>query len=268
MNILPIIRITEFLQGTLEGGTTRPMLVLGEDGKKYVLKVFSIKDASQRSYTVAEVIANLLAKEFDLNVPEAVYMTIDKALLELIKETQPETHKILNEKSIDRIMFGSLYYEGYPIYSSTNKDKLLALDEFESILAFDILISNSDRRAVKPNILRGQDHYLLIDHEKAFEGMHNVFDNIQIGVLPYYFEKHLFYKKLNKVAKKSPNTVKFETFEEYFRILRLDKIKDNVDFMIQKGYDKEECLDWIDSLEKLKKNYLTFVTLLKTKINE
>lgn len=268
MSLLPTIRITEFLDETLKGGTTRPMLVVGEDGNKYVLKIFSKKDAAQRSYTVAEVIANLLAKQFDLNVPQGVYMKVDEMLLKSIELAQPDIHKILSEKELKNILFGSLYFEGYAIYSPTNKDKLLDLDEFESILAFDMLIVNDDRRTVKPNILRGPNHYLLIDHEKTFEGLTVTLSNYQNAIMPHHFKDHLFYNKLKKANKKEPNTVKFETFEEYFRSLRLDSIKENVQFLIKDGYDSDECQRWIAYLEYQKENYRTFVSLLKTKISE
>ncbi|GAA0876705.1 hypothetical protein GCM10009118_31150 [Wandonia haliotis] len=268
MSLLPTIRITEFLDDIVSGGTTRPMLVIGENGKKYVLKIFSKRDASQRSYTVAEVLANILAKEFDLNVPEGVYMTIDKSLLKSIEQTQPEIYKKLEEKETDRILFASLYYEGYPTYSPVNKDKYLDLDEFESILAFDMLIANDDRRKDKPNILRGPEHYLLIDHEKAFEGLSVHLENIKRAILPHYFTKHLFYNKLKTESLKAQNIVNFETFEEYFRILKLDRVELNVDFLIANGYDEDECKSWLNYLFYQKENYRTFVALLKKRIRE
>lgn len=266
MSLLPIIRVMEFLPGTLEGGTTRPMLVVGEDGRKYVLKIFSKKDAAQRSYTVAEVMANLLAKQFDLNFPEGVYMTIDKTLMNTLKTAQPNIYKQLEEKATEGILFGSLYYEGYPIYSPAQKDRLLELDEFERIFAFDMLICNDDRRPEKPNILRGPNHYLLIDHEKAFEGLRHNLDNMKKGILPYYYSNHLFYQRLQKAEKRKPNSVNFETFTEYFRNLTLREIEENVDFLIKNGYDKEECKAWLLYLVEQKAIYLNFVSLLKQKI--
>ena len=268
MSLLPIIRITEFLEETVSGGTTRPMLVIGEDGRKYVLKIFSKKDSSQRSYTVAEVMANILAKDFDLNIPEGVYMTIDKFLLKTIQQTQPSIHRKLEEKEVDFILFGSLYYEGYPTYSPAKSDKLLDLDEFESILAFDMLIANNDRRLAKPNILRGPEHYLLIDHEKAFEGLTVHLENIRKGVLPYYFNEHLFFNKLKAENIKTQNSVKFETFEEYFRILSLDKLEENVNFLVENGYNEAECNGWFNYIRLQKENYRNFITLLKKKLSE
>lgn len=48
MSILPTIQIAQFLDHSLVGGTTRPLLVVGEDGNTYVLKLFSKIDAEQR----------------------------------------------------------------------------------------------------------------------------------------------------------------------------------------------------------------------------
>lgn len=268
MSLLPIIRITEFLEETLLGGTTRPMLVLGENGKKYVLKIFSKKDASQRPYMVAEVIANILAREFGLNVPEAVYLRIEPDLINFLSITQKEIFNKLQEKAIDGLHFGSIYQEGYPIYSPSRDDKLLELDEFESILAFDLLIGNEDRRITKPNILRGPDHYMLIDHEKAFEGLEIMRINYNVGIMPHYFNKHLFFSKLNRIAQKNTESVSFATFEEYFRNLSLLRIEENINFLIQSGFDGESCNAWLSYLNSQKENYRNFVALLNRKIRE
>lgn len=119
MSLLPVVRITEFLEDALTGGTTRPMLVIGENGKIYVLKIFSKRDASQRSYTVAEALANLLAKEFDLNVPDAAYMIIDPQLIQILQHQQPNIYDKLQEKEFDLILFGSIYHDGIPLYSGS-----------------------------------------------------------------------------------------------------------------------------------------------------
>lgn len=268
MSLLPVIRVTEILQETVVGGTTRPMLVVGEDGRKYILKIFSKKDAAQRSYTVAEVISSLLAREFDLFVPEAVYMTIDPELIKSLEYTQPKIFQKLQEKEVEKLLFGSLYHEGLPIYSPAINDRLLELDEFESVFAFDMLIANDDRRAIKPNILRGRNHYLLIDHEKAFEGLEVTLANYQKGIVPHHFSNHIFYTRLKKEARKKLNTVNFETFKEYFRILTFNKIEENIHFLVDNGYNADECYSWLKYLQTQKENYNTFVSLLIQKISE
>ncbi len=268
MSLLPIVRITEFLEDTLTGGTTRPMLVIGEDGNKYVLKIFSKKDASQRSYTVAEVIANLLAKEFDLFVPDAVFMTVDPQLIQILEHQQPNIFEKLKEKEVGSIQFGSIYQDGVPLYSPAKNKMNLDLIELETILAFDILIANHDRRSSKPNILFGPDRFILIDHEKAFEGLTKQFTDVQNGIVPYFFKEHLFFKQIHKTSVKNIHHVPFETFEEYFRNLSFERLKLNINFLIQHGYNEEECLNWLEYLQNQKENCRNFVTLLRKKIRE
>jgi len=268
MSLLPTIRITEFLDKELTGGTTRPMLVIGEDGNKYVLKIFSLKDSEQRSYVVAEVMANILAKEFDLNVPDGVYMTLDKKLLDSIKRNQPNIYEKLDTKKSDGVMFGSFYHEGMPIFSSAVEDRTLDVEEFENIFAFDMLIANDDRRIGKPNILKGTEEYLLIDHEKAFEGVDRVYDLYESGVLPSYAQNHVFHEKLKKLGKIESITVDFETFSEYCRNLNLKEVEENVNFLIECNFDKEECTNWLEYLKKRLRNYTIFVDVLKKNLSE
>lgn len=268
MSLLPTIQIVEFVDHSLVGGTTRPLLVLGDDGNTYVLKLFSKTDAAQRSYTVAEVMANVLAKEFDLLIPDAVYMLVLPELLEFVAETQPELYALLEQKETRGPQFACRYHEGCPLYSPTRDDKNLDLEEFESVFAFDMLISNDDRRELKPNMLRSADRYLLIDHEKAFEGLEVTAENFTRGELPHHYRNHLFFNRLRSEEEKRAGKVRFETFSEYFRTLSLRAVEENVRFLIESGYDEEECTSWLSYLHDQKTNYTNFVSLLTEKIRE
>lgn len=129
-------------------------------------------------------------------------------------------------------------------------------------------MANHDRRLGKPNILNGSDYYLLIDHEKAFEGLSKQYVNVQNGILPHFFKDHLFYKQIRKNLAKSIRHEPFETFEEYFRNLTFERLRDNVNFLIRHGYNEEECLSWLEYLQHQKENCRNFVTLLRKKIRE
>lgn len=268
MSLLPIIRIKEFLEEEFSDGTTRPMLVLGEDGKKYVLKIFSKRDAAQRPYVAAEVLANLLAKQFNLFVPSAAYLTIDNALLDFVENNQPKINEVLQLKHTDGIHFGTEYHPGLPMFTPSKNDKLLELDEYESILAFDTLIANEDRKKHKPNILRGEKNYLLIDHEKAFEGLECIYTNVNNGILPNFFSYHIFYKRLRVLAKTKSEEINFETFEDFFRLISFVEIEENIRFLIQNGCDESKCYEWLFYIKKQKENCTNFVTLLNRKIRE
>lgn len=267
MSIFETIRVVEFLPDTLKGGTTRPMVALGENGSPYVLKLFNKRDALQRSYTVAEAFAFLIAKNFDLKIPNAVLMTVPKELLKYYKTSNSDLHELLLGKDLTKPSFGSLYYSGLPTYSPTLNDKLLEIDEFESIYAFDLLILNEDRRKVKPNILRS-NHYLIIDHEKAFEGTRYALENFTKAILPSFHKNHLFYEILCSKEKKNPGSVSFETFLEYLRLLDTSKLEQEIKYFVSLGFDEIECTEWLYYIIEIKKNSTKFVALLKSSIKQ
>jgi hypothetical protein len=261
------IRVVEFLPETLKGGTTRPLVALGEDGNPYVLKLFNIKDASQRSYTAAEAFAYIIAKAFDLKIPDCVLMTVPNELLSYYKTSNPDIYNILLNKDLSKPSFGSFYFSGLPTYSPTINDNTLDIDEFESIYAFDLLILNEDRRKIKPNILRSK-HYLIIDHEKAFEGTKYAKENFNTFNLPNYYRNHLFFEILCRKEKKKPNSVTFETFFEYLRSLDTRKLEEEIEYLISLGFDDVECYDWLYYIFDIKKNSSKFVSLLKKSIQQ
>jgi hypothetical protein len=262
MALLPELRVTEILPEILLGGTTKPVLVLAEDGKKYVLKLFGKRHAQQRCYTGAEVCAYFLAKEFDLFIPDAVLIHIPEEVLRLTERYNPALFTQLQSKDLSKPCFGSYYLESYPIYSPVVNDRLVDQDEFESIFAFDTLILNEDRRLTKPNVLRGVNHYYLIDHDKAFEGYKIASENYESGHLLHFHSYHLFCDQLKRAEKKDPGSVNFETFYEYLRSLDTSRINVQLHRLGELGYSVDECYNWLSFVEQQKKKCATFVALL------
>lgn len=265
--VLKEITALEILEDSLEGGTTKPMLVLCDDGNKYVLKIFKEIHSQQRCYTGAEVCAYLLAKEFNLSIPDGALITIPIELIELIKNSNKSLYQELATKDYSKPCFGSLYLESLPTYSPSLKDKYFDLDELETIFAFDIFILNEDRKNSKPNILKSSEHYFLIDHEKAFEGSAYALKLFQENELVQYYETHIFFQSLSEIEKKHPKTVNFETFIEFLRILNLKTIRKQIERLESLKYYVNECYDWLNYLEEIKKNSTKFVELLKKKLH-
>lgn len=266
MRLMKEIKAVNVLDIDLKGGTTKPVVVLGDDGNQYVLKLFKKIHASQRCYTGAEVVAYLLAKEFSLNIPEAVLITIPVELLNLIDEHHPSISKLLKTKDLSKPCFGSRYHDGLPLHSPSLLDKYLELDELETIFAFDTLILNGDRKKTKPNILRDENNYILIDHDQAFEGYSKAPEYFKSNNLLPYSPNHIFFDILKRRESNDNNSVKFETFEYYLRYMKLRRIKLQVSRLAELGYGVGECYDWINYIESIKNNSANFVNVLRLNI--
>lgn len=262
MTLLKELRVTEIVPNALRGGTTKPFLVIAEDGRKYVMKLFGKQHTTQRCYTGAEICAYFLAQQFDLPIPNGVLLSLTPELLELTKTSNPELYNELQFKDHSKPCFGSLYIESAPIFSPALNDRLLDPHEFETIFAFDQLILNEDRKSIKPNILRAPEHYFLIDHEKAFEGYKYASDLFSKGSLAQYHKTHLFYERLCAMEKKNPGRTLFETFFEYFRSLDTYPIRRQLHQLKSYGYEIQDCLAWLDYIDDQKRKCSIFVALL------
>jgi hypothetical protein len=267
MSLLPQINIIHVESKPLLGGTTRPLTCIGEDGNEYVVKAFSKRDTSQRCYIAAEVIGLLLAQDFDLNVSEGAYLTFSPEMLLEVSGMSDETRRLLEEKDLSKPLFGSKMQDGFAIYADLGKPNI-GVEDIESIFAFDMFIANQDRRREKPNLLVADESFLLIDHEKAFGGYKKGWENYERGIAPYYFKEHLFYEQLRKQSRKREVTQHFETFLEYARTLNFIKIRENLKFIEDKGYNVEECYEWLSYLEIGKRNCYKFVDILRNLISE
>lgn len=266
MALLEVHNAIEIKPTLLAGGTTRPLLVDAENRKTYVVKLFSKKDASQRCYTGAEVYAHHLATQFELSIPDAVLITITPELIELVKKTSPDLYIELIKRDLEHPCFATEYLGNLPTYSPALDQKNISYDELASIYAFDALILNEDRKRVKPNILRAPDHYFLIDHEKAFEGVDFAIKHFNEGKLCAYSYYHLFYAALSERCKKNGNTVVLDTFEMYFTNLRLSGLAELKDQLSGFQYNTEDCELWEIYLNEMKQNVSTFVTTLRNSL--
>lgn len=143
---LPVLKASFIFSGIFKDGTTKPLLVKADDGKDYVVKLFSKKDASQRCYTAAETYANYLAQQFDLNVPPAVFIDIPPELIELYKDVDPTLYALLSTKDTGHPCFGTEYFGTFPVFSTALARKYIEPYDLACIFGFDMLILNEDRR--------------------------------------------------------------------------------------------------------------------------
>jgi hypothetical protein len=164
---LPIVQPLEPLR-VLESGTTTPQLILGvcqQTGVKgdYVIKYRAASRMSAEA-SVRELVAAWIARELGLKVPEPVIISVSPEFVELLQGN--EMYQIASNSL--GYNFGNEYQRGYlaPLkgqtFSEDFKRKLIDL------FAFDMFISNADRRIDKPNFLYNGDDLLVFDHEIAF----------------------------------------------------------------------------------------------------
>jgi len=263
MSKLPLYTATEIKEEPLQGGTTLPLLSIAENSKTYVLKLFGKNHAKQRCYTGAEAYANYIAGAFELNKPEAAFITIPEKLIKLYKAANPTLHKLLLQKDYKRPCFATEYLGNLPIFSPALHKKFIETHDIETIYAFDTLIINEDRKSIKPNILKTTDSYCLIDHDKAFGSVDYALGEYNNNRLCPFHKYHLFYKMLKNRAKKEGNEGMFDTFSMYLNMLNVGNLDALNEQLAEFGYEIDDCLAWKQYIYEIKQNHINFVKTLK-----
>jgi hypothetical protein len=216
----------------LKGGTTKPciMEVCDENGNNknhYVVKIFTQKDETQVQATVKEFIANQLAIEFDLCVPDAALVFVRE---EIIKELQ-EQYNYTDIKI--GWYFATLYLTNIIEYQKGFTTTKTNLEVQQKVFAFDMLIQNRDRRIGKPNCFTKNGECYLIDHELSLEITKSYdyyikqgeYQNLAIGYA-IHDREHIFYNTLK--SKKASN---FDEFQLYLHQLNLSMLTKVVTFL-------------------------------------
>lgn len=264
--MLPIYKAIAIGKRAIATGSTRPCILTVADSQNeiigdYVVKVFKSNNIQQNHSTHKEVFGNVLAKGFDLKVPNAALVKVNQDIVD-------QLNRNLGYSDFDLmagVYFGSEYLDSSLDYSPSFNPKLEDW-EIETIFAFDALIQNIDRREKKPNLFFHDSQVYLIDHElsltfggKTFAEMYQN-RNLQWSFLDQPDRKHLFLEKLR--AKNKKNKVTFDDFQEYLQ---------NLDINILDGYASQ--LDSFDNentliveiksyLEEIKSNPQLFHQIL------
>jgi hypothetical protein len=147
-----------------EGGSL-PAIVEADDDGLYVLK---FRGAGQGPLAlVAEYLAGEIGRALELSVPEIVLVDIDAALGR--NEPDREIHDLLL-KSVG-LNLGMDYLPGSAMFDEAAGDRPGA--EFASrAVWFDAFVTNVDRTARNPNLLRWHDNLYLIDHGASLYFQH------------------------------------------------------------------------------------------------
>ena len=164
MTTLPSVQATRYVTALREGGSL-PGLVEADDDGLYVTK---FRGAGQGLRAlVAEVIVGELIRRAGLLVPTLVTIGIDPQLG--AAEPDPEIQELLQASA--GLNLGVDFLPGSLPYSAAGAwqpDPELAAE----IVWLDALVTNVDRTARNPNLLRWHDRLWLIDHGAALYLQH------------------------------------------------------------------------------------------------
>lgn len=271
--MLPIYKATEIIKRAVEGGTTLPCLmsVIDEDAgeqKECIVKVFGQNHLEQYNPTKKEVLANVLAQEFELPVPVAVLVRVGKDLIaELNKD---ESYKRVALRA--GVYYGCEFIPNCLPFTKDLKTSFFDRDTMEQVFAFDVLIRNYDRRQNKPNILLQNKEVYLIDHDltlninrsyQSYKTTGNGYRDVIDGAKG----KHIFLDHLKKLHKN--NNFTFDWFIENLRLLNLRNLQscnnqlEELSPSVLFNDNEDDFQPIIDYLEEIKSTPSDFQNLLK-----
>ena len=157
------MRATRYLAPLREGGSL-PAIIEADDDGTYVVK---FRGAAQGPRAlVAELIAGELARALQLPMPQLALIELDP----LLARSEPDAEiQALLEAS------GGLNVAMDYLPGAMNFEAAMAVDPqlAARIVWFDALISNVDRTARNPNLLRWHKQLYLIDHGASLYFHHN-----------------------------------------------------------------------------------------------
>ena len=266
--MLPIYNATKFIQILELGGHTKPWLIEVEvEGNPlpFVMKVYTTLEIKSRNRVTAEVIGNILAKEFDLYVPAAALIDISSENFQM--SLSGEALFLLESKIDERMKFGTQYIEGCRKADAELPKEIYDYSiELDTLYAFDNFIRNKDRTRPKSNLLLQDDtqQLWLIDHEMAFQDVNTenfdkvLGDTINVVFTSSYHFAYDYLKEENEEIKSQY----FSTFIEYLRYLDFSKLNSYFEQLENYGYitEKESIFAYLNFI---KNNSSLFFTILK-----
>jgi HipA-like protein len=155
----------------MDGGLTRPFIVLAEDAEGHeveaVLKVRTPDNADNHfgpTSLACELTCSILAKALGFSVPDYAVVQVSDELAAAVSDAAIRATLTANIGP----NFGSRLLEGVTDWDEDHQHATPeVLQLLEDVMCFDSVALNDDRRAGRPNLLwRGQE-LTLIDHSLA-----------------------------------------------------------------------------------------------------
>ncbi|MBW3127303.1 HipA family kinase [Hymenobacter profundi] len=153
---------------TLTSGANRPLLIRGVDAETeeegdYVLKGSGAERMSVEAFE-RELLGCFAAWQVGLQAVTPVQIDVSPEFLALMRGR--EEYGLIS-RSLGR-NFGSEYQRGLREFVTGQPLTTAELEQAQLIFAFDVLINNVDRNALKQNMLTDGQRIVLLDHELAF----------------------------------------------------------------------------------------------------
>ncbi|TCD28581.1 hypothetical protein EZ456_04105 [Pedobacter psychrodurus] len=258
-------------QGVVKGSKTAPWLVLvNADGevKPYVIKLFDREKHFEGDALSREVMGNVLAGQFGLDVPHCALIDINGSSFE---------SSILNGKALERfnslqikIAFGTEYLYPHFCFFDGILHSRAVMDNIKipSLFAFDIMIRNTDRSFKRPNLLIHSGLTYLIDFESSFQFRKDPLGDVLIRTKTHtYYYMHVFHRLLKDldIDKKS---IVFDDFIMKLGATEFSFLSPYLNQLTGFGFVIQEYHQAVDYLEAIKQNRFRFDTALKSLLDE
>lgn len=175
---LPTVYATKVID-ELSSGVTRPLLVIGcetatgEEGE-WVCKCKAGEGMDESAF-LRELVASFIAMEWGIPVPQPAVIEISD---ELVETQRGQKWFPLLQGSVG-LNFGCAYERNFKNLAVPIKFNNYEEDFAQSIFVFDALLLNADRgqNPQKQNLLSNGQQLMVIDHEKAFGFVFDIFPN-------------------------------------------------------------------------------------------
>lgn len=164
---LPLIYAVKPVQ-TLASGANRPLLIRGIDSESneegdYVLKASGAERMSVEAFE-RELLGSFAAWQVGLHAVKPVQIDVSPQFLQLMRGRDEYG---LVSRSLGRNV-GSEYQRGMREFVAEQPLTVAEMEQARLVFAFDVLINNVDRNALKQNMLTDGQRLMLLDHELAF----------------------------------------------------------------------------------------------------
>jgi hypothetical protein len=221
-----MIRAIRFYE-EVRKGSSLPLLVGGDDGNTYVVKLNGAGDGVLSN--VVEWVSSKLGGLMQIPVLQPVFVAIDASFA--AKAGDPETRELL-ERSVG-INLGTPYLPGASTYGERHSKDVDGLLK-QRIFLFDVFLLNVDRTEVNPNMIVHNGALWCLDYSSAME--------IRSAINGEPYREHKLLKHIKRHPFYSPNLT------PYGFINQLREIPDNRIYEIVAGIPAE----WIDHLNVAK----------------
>ncbi|MBT1706638.1 hypothetical protein KK062_00305 [Fulvivirgaceae bacterium PWU5] len=260
---LPEYEAISFQRIIRKGGHTEPWSVIvqtPQGPKQYIVKLYTTSQIESKNCVTAEVVGNVLAKEFDLHAPTAALIHFSN---DFVMRLGREEQSVLDKRD-ERVKFGTELIEGHFRFESGLEETLLTKYlEVDTLYAFDSFIRNGDRGQRKPNLLlTALDKAWVIDHEMALDFSEETKDNLIKGIWEERFTRyHISYDYLINSQTKIEEDY-FNAFEELTRTVNLNILIPYFNQLEAHFYDTNRVAV-LSYLQFVKQNCATFVEILR-----